>query len=118
MAPTANKRVAAMVQTFKVRSWSKFEKIYEQRFRPKRGVYYYRGQSNDSWDLQTRMSAFSHASVDIFQPNSHIPAIRRGTRPLLVGPELSCWRCAHFRHGPPGSFRTFQRSATPLSGSP
>jgi hypothetical protein len=52
MAPTANE-VAAMVETFKVCSWNQFEEIYERRFRPKRGVYYYRGQSNDSWELQT-----------------------------------------------------------------
>ncbi|MGA3023293.1 MAG: FRG domain-containing protein [Bryobacteraceae bacterium] len=42
-----------MATTFTISSWDQFTDIYEQRFRQKRGRFYYRGQSNDSWELRT-----------------------------------------------------------------
>lgn len=45
--------VDAMVTTHRISCWRSFEDIYERCFRKRRGRFYYRGQSDYSWDLST-----------------------------------------------------------------
>jgi hypothetical protein len=43
----------ASIAAVKISSWQDFEDIYEKCFRKKRGRFYYRGQSDGSWELGT-----------------------------------------------------------------
>ncbi len=53
MASTICGSLTKMVKTYRIASWKDFEDVYEKHFRQNRGRFYYRGQSNASWELRT-----------------------------------------------------------------
>ena len=97
-----------MVQTHSISSWHDFESVYEKRFRQARGRFYYRGQSDASWDLKTtheRLLARVSALVPTGCPYPNYepgrPASTAGARIELLAMRAFQARATKFVSNPP-----------------